>query len=172
LVAQNLEAKFRLRDFVAAEAAAAALGYVDQGTLMQRDTFFVVREGKLKLREETGIGARLIGYSRRQVDGLQLSDYRLVPVAEAAGIRAVLSDTLGVLAEVRKRRRLWLHGTVRLHLDRVDGLGDFGEIEAVVAPGEDPEAYRTFVDHTLAALGIGPGDLIEASYFELAKGAE
>ncbi len=167
-MAQNLEAEFRLRDFVAAEAAAAALGYVDQGTLIQRDTFFVVPNGKLKLREETGIGARLIGYSRREVDGLLLSDYRLVPVTDAAGTRAVLSEALGLLAEVRKRRRLWLHGSVRLHLDRVEGLGDFGEIEAVVGTGESAEVWRAFVDRTLAALGIGAADLIEGSYFELA----
>jgi adenylate cyclase class IV len=167
-LARNLEAKFRLGDLVAAEAAAAALGYVDQGRLIQRDTFFVVPNGKLKLREETGIGARLIGYSRREVGGLQLSDYRLVPVADAAGTRAVLSETVGVLAEVRKCRGLWLHGSVRLHLDRVEGLGDFGEIEAVVGAGESAEAWRAIVDRTLGALGIGAADLIEGSYFELA----
>jgi predicted adenylyl cyclase CyaB len=167
-LAQNLEAKFRLSDFAAAEAAAAALGYIDQGTLVQRDTFFVVPQGKLKLREEEGEGARLIGYARHQIDGLQVSDYRLVPMTDAEGTRAVLAATLGVLAEVRKRRRLWLHGTVRLHLDQVGGLGDFGEIEAVVSAGENAECYRAFVDQTLAALGVDRTALIDASYFELA----
>lgn len=167
-MATNLEAKFRLADLAAAEAAAAALGYVDRGTLIQRDTFFIVAEGKLKLREETGIGARLIGYSRREVDGLQLSQYKLHPVANAGEMRQLLSDTLGVLAEVRKRRRLWLHGSVRLHLDQVEGLGDFGEIEAVVGGGETAEHYRGFVDRTLAALGVAHAQLIEGSYFELA----
>ncbi|MCX7070511.1 MAG: class IV adenylate cyclase [Gammaproteobacteria bacterium] len=166
----NLEAKFRLPDHAAAQAAAIAIGYRPEAVLNQRDTFFVVATGKLKLREEDQ-RSYLIGYGRVERDGLQLSDYQLVPVPDPAAMRALLAGTLGVLAEVRKRRTLLLCRNVRLHLDEVDGLGLLGEIEAVVPDGGDPEAERAFVDTTLAALGVGREQLIEGSYFEMARTA-
>lgn len=166
----NLEAKFRLPDHAAAQAAAIAIGYRPEAVLNQRDTFFVVATGKLKLREEDQ-RSYLIGYGRVERDGLQLSDYQLVPVPDPAAMRTLLAGTLGVLAEVRKRRTLLLCRNVRLHLDEVDGLGLLGEIEAVVPDGGDPEAERAFVDATLAALGVSREQLIEGSYFEMARPA-
>ncbi len=164
----NLEAKFRLPDHAAAQAAAIAIGYRPEAVLSQRDTFFVVATGKLKLREEDH-RSYLIGYGRVERDGLQLSEYQMVPVPDPAAMRTLLAGTLGVLAEVRKRRTLLLCRNVRLHLDEVDGLGLLGEIEAVVPDGGDPEAERAFVDATLAALGVTKDQLIEGSYFEMAR---
>ena len=82
----------------------------------------------------------------------------------------MLADALGVIAEVRKVRTLLMRRNVRLHLDRVEGLGSFGEIEAVVAEDETPEVYRAEVDAILATLEIAPEDLISKSYFELLSG--
>ncbi|WP_428382650.1 class IV adenylate cyclase [Nevskia ramosa] len=168
----NLEAKFRLPDHAAAQAAAIATGYRREALLNQRDTFFVVASGKLKLREEARDGfphAYLIGYGRVEREGLQLSEYQMVPVPDPEAMRSLLAGTLGVLATVAKRRTLLLCRNVRLHLDEVDGLGTYGEIEAVVPEGADPEAERAFVDATLAALGVSRAELIEGSYFELAR---
>ena len=64
---KNLEAKFRLADLVEAEQRAAAIGYTRRAILEQRDTFFRVANGKLKLREENG-SAVLIFYHRIEVD--------------------------------------------------------------------------------------------------------
>jgi adenylate cyclase class 2 len=165
---RNLEAKFHLADLDCARRAAEALGYSERGVLVQRDTFFRVASGKLKLREEPA-GAWLIHYGRDQTGGLQLSNYQIVAVPDAAAIRTILAAALGVIAEVRKRRTLLRRDHVRLHLDRVEGLGEFGEIEAVIAPGDDPERSRGAVDELLRALGVASGDLIEQSYFELAR---
>ncbi|HEY6395727.1 MAG TPA: class IV adenylate cyclase, partial [Candidatus Binataceae bacterium] len=134
--------------------------------LWQHDTFFVVSDGKLKLRQEDA-GAWLIHYRRADKDSLMLSQYEIVPVAEPERIRAILSEAIGVLAEVRKRRVLMTRDNVRLHLDSVEGLGEFGEIEAVIADGDDPEASRAAVDELLDALEIAREELIEVSYFEL-----
>ncbi|HTR60252.1 MAG TPA: class IV adenylate cyclase [Candidatus Binataceae bacterium] len=169
---RNLEAKFRLRDLNQARERAMAIGYSSRSVLRQRDTFFRVANGKLKLREG-GEESRaiLIHYGRRETDTLQLSNYEIVPIPDAEKTRAMLSDALGVIAEVRKERILLMRANVRLHLDRVEGLGDFGEIEAVIADGDDPEASRAAVKETLAALQIGRDDLIDISYFEIAAQA-
>lgn len=163
---RNLEAKFRVPDLSAAQAAAIAMGYKPAGLLIQHDTFFRVANGKLKLREEEG-RAYLVGYVRADRNALQLSEYDLVPVSNPEAIKALLVTTLGVLAEVRKRRTLLLHEHVRLHLDEVEGLGTYGEIEAVLDTDSELEAERAFIERTLTVLRIERSSLIESSYYEL-----
>jgi predicted adenylyl cyclase CyaB len=166
----NLEAKFRLPDLVRAEADAIAIGYARRATLTQRDTFFRVGQGKLKLHEEDG-EARLIFYGRTANRSLMLSNYEIEPVADGPRIGRMLTEALGTIAVVEKVRILLMRDNVRLHLDRVTSLGTYGEIEAVVADGDDPERSRGAVDELLAALGIAQSELIEVSYFEmLARG--
>ncbi len=52
-------------------------------------------------------------------------------------------------------------------MTRLRKLGDFGEIEAVIADGDDPERSRDAVNEILAALNVGKADLIDVSYFEM-----
>jgi len=163
---KNLEAKFRLDDLALAEERARKIGYTRRMILNQRDTFFVVPNGKLKLREENG-PAKLIFYAREESGPLKLSSYDLVTVAEPEATRAMLSAALGVLAVVTKERILLKRDNIRLHLDRVAELGTFGEIEAVIAAGDDPENSRAAVNELLRTLEVEPRGLIDVSYFEL-----
>jgi predicted adenylyl cyclase CyaB len=163
---RNLEAKFRLRDLALARRRAEAIGFELRAILIQRDTFFRVEHGKLKLREEAG-ATTLIHYRRDQLAGLDLSDYQIVPVANPEPMRTMLANALGVLAEVRKERTLMMRGNIRLHLDRVEGLGEFGEIEAVLDENDSAESSRPAVDAILAALEVS--ELIGVSYFELMR---
>jgi predicted adenylyl cyclase CyaB len=163
---RNLEAKFPVDDAALARRRAEALGFSMRAMLDQRDTFFGVAHGKLKLREEAD-SAALIRYGRVRQGALEVSDYEIVQIADPGPLRAMLAAALGVLAEVRKQRTLLLRRNVRLHLDHVARLGAFGEIEAVIAADEAPELYRSEIAELLAALGIGPNNLIRKSYFEL-----
>ena len=163
---KNLEAKFRLVNHADAQARATALGYARRAILNQRDTFFRVANGKLKLREDNG-GAVLIFYRRSESGSLMISDYEIVPVADPMRMFRMLDDALGTLAVVEKVRTLMTRDNVRLHLDRVARLGEFGEIEAVIAAGDDAEQSRGAVDEILAALKVAPADLIDVSYFEM-----
>ena len=166
---RNLEAKFRIGDAAQARARAEAIGFSLRASLVQRDTFFAVAQGKLKLREQAD-GAALIHYRRAREGSLEVSDYEIVAVAEAKTMRAMLSNALGAIAEIRKERTLLMRRNVRLHLDRVEGLGSFGELEAVIPAGETPDEYRAEAEEILAALEITPADLISKSYFELVSG--
>ena len=164
---RNLEAKFRLDDSRKARERAAVIGYKQRSVLRQRDTSFRCASGKLKLREENG-RAMLIYYGRRTAEALQLSTYEIVEIVDPENTRAMLAAALGVIAEVRKERTLLMRANVRLHLDRVEELGEFGEIEAVIPEGSDPECGRAAVDELLAALQVSRETLIDVSYFELA----
>jgi len=163
---KNLEAKFRLIDLAEAQARAAALGYTRRAILNQRDTFFRVANGKLKLREENG-SAVLIFYHRGESGPLMLSNYEIVKIADPPRTLRILATALGPIAVVEKVRILMMRDNVRLHLDQVTRLGEFGEIEAVIADGEDPERSRDAVNEILAALNVGKADLIDVSYFEM-----
>lgn len=164
---RNLEAKFRLADHADAEMRATAIGYTRRAILNQRDTFFRTANGKLKMREENG-SAVLIYYHRDESGPLMLSNYEIVPIADPPRTLRMLSDALGTIAVVEKVRTLMMRDNVRLHLDRVATLGEFGEIEAVIAAdGDDPERSRGAVDEILAALGVPQSDLIDVSYFEM-----
>ena len=93
-----------------------------------------------------------------------MSHYRLVAVADAPALRTALAAANGVRAIVVKRRRLLLWEGVRIHLDTVDGLGSFVELEAVAKPRSDLASERERVARLRAALGIADAALRPGSY--------
>jgi adenylate cyclase class IV len=123
---RNLELKARDNDPERSLATCEALGAEAQGVLTQRDTYFNVAQGRLKLREERGATPHLIGYERPDLSGQRESRYRIVAVEDAEVLKAALSGALGVKVVVAKERRLYLwEGNVRIHIDAVEGMGNF-----------------------------------------------
>jgi homotetrameric cytidine deaminase len=132
---RNVELKARDPDPERTLRAALADGADDQGVLVQRDTYFAAREGRLKLREEDLREPQLIAYARADEATARTSAYHLVDVPDPAGLTAALGDALGITVVVAKRRRLLLRDGVRIHLDDVEGLGHWVELEAVAGAG-------------------------------------
>lgn len=134
---RNLELKARIGSIERAEKQARASGAVFKRILIQTDTYFHVRRGRMKLREQEGLPAELVVYEREEVAEERKSDYRRIPVQDSGAMKIGLSDALGILVVVRKERRLFTYRGARIHLDSVDGLGTFLEFE-VPDPGEAP----------------------------------
>jgi len=105
---RNVELKAVDPDPARTLALALALGASDEGVLVQRDTYFRVASGRLKLREEEPGEAHLIAYSRPDAAEVRVSSYRVVPVPDPEGMRAALTETNGIDVVVEKRRRLLL----------------------------------------------------------------
>jgi homotetrameric cytidine deaminase len=166
---RNVELKALDPDPARTLERALALGAEDRGVIVQRDTYFHVREGRLKLREEEPGEAHLIAYSRPNAAEVRVSSYRVVPVPDPKGMRAVLVETNGVDVVVEKRRRLLLWETVRIHLDEVLGLGAFLELEAVAEPDSDLARERRQVSQLREALHIGDDALREGSYADAVR---
>jgi adenylate cyclase class IV len=123
-VSRNVELKARDADPAATLARAHAAGAVEADVLEQRDTYFAVPNGRLKLREERGGAATLVAYNRTNSTDTRVSDYELVAVHDPPALARVLSLVLGIRTVVEKRRRLLMwEDTVRVHLDDVRGLG-------------------------------------------------
>lgn len=163
---RNLELKARDPDPVRSARVCRELAE-DKGTLIQRDTYFDVPRGRLKLREERDADAHLIAYARPDVAGATESRYRLIPVNDPIELKEALAGVFGIKVVVRKSRRLFIFAGVRIHLDRVEDLGDFIEFEGVAADGGDPKRFAGLLDDLRRSFGIRDEDLLRESYADL-----
>ncbi|RMC22792.1 hypothetical protein DUI87_00203 [Hirundo rustica rustica] len=109
----------------------------------------------------------LIFYERPDSAGPKLSSFTITPTADPEGLQAVLAQSLGTLGTVTKERLLLLLGQTRLHLDRVQGLGDFLELEVVLRPEQSVEDGQRLARELLRDLGIGERDLVCGAYLDL-----
>ena len=166
----NVEIKAALHDRAAVVKRLAALATEGPTTLAQHDTFFACPNGRLKLRELGPGDGQLIFYTRADAAGPKISQYRIAPIAEPGALRATLAPALGVTGEVKKVRTLYLVGRTRVHLDEVEGLGNFLELEVVLRNGEAAQAGVAEAHALLQALGIPHSALVSGSYADLLAG--
>jgi homotetrameric cytidine deaminase len=168
---RNVELKARDPEPERSLERARALCAEDRGELRQRDTYFAAPRGRLKLREQQPGGAELIAYERPDAAQARESRYRIAPVADPGALREALDAALGTVAVVDKRRRLFVWEGVRIHLDRVEGLGAFVELEGVAGADSDLAREGELVARLRAELAISD-DAIEATgYADLLTGA-
>ena len=139
-------------------------------TLQQRDVFFAVPEGRLKLRFVNDV-AELIFYRRTDSPTLRGSDYERLAIADGESMMHLLDLALSKLGEVRKVRQLYVVNNVRIHVDAVEGLGDFLEIEAVLDADHDEEQCRHAAQELLTLLEIGPEAYESRAYIDLLSAA-
>jgi predicted adenylyl cyclase CyaB len=170
-MARNVEIKARTADLAALEARTAAIADAGPVPIAQDDTFFRCDAGRLKLRAfEDGRG-ELIFYRRPDRGGPKTSSYVIARTPEAAALREVLALAHGIAGRVVKQRTLYLVGRTRVHLDRVEGLGDFMELEVVLAEGEPEGAGEREALALMARLGIAREALVEGAYVDLLRAA-
>src|SRR5690606_4848377 len=123
--------------------------------------------GRLKLRMFSESSGELIFYRRPDPAGPKESFYIRSPAPDPASPRQSLGLAYGETGRVIKRRTLYLVGRTGVHLDRVEGLGDFIELEVVLDEGESIDSGTKEAQSLMAALGIGASQLIEGAYVDL-----
>lgn len=164
---RNIELKARLADPTRARDVAERLATRRGGVLEQTDTYFCTRRGRLKLRETAGQPAHLVAYERSDEANQRASDYHLVPVADPAGLKAVLTHAWGTRTVVCKRRELFFFHNVRLHLDEVQGLGWYLEFEAVLDADHGEADGRAKLAELIREFGLLPEQFEGRSYADL-----
>ncbi len=162
----SLELKARCSDFTEAQSKALALTAQPPTHDSQRDTYFATPRGRLKLRQSTVSGALLIPYIRPDSAGPRDTDSIVLPVKHGDDTRRLLDLILGTRCEVHKERYLYLWRGVRIHLDRVRGLGDFIEFEAPYSGAATRES-RDALDYLQAYFAVSPNDIVSGSYEDL-----
>ena len=163
---RNVELKSRDPDPARTLELALKLGATDEGEIEQRDTYFGGARARVKLREQTPGEDELIAYRRPDDDEARVSEYLRVPVPDAAALKEALDTAYGTKVVVVKRRRLLLWESVRIHLDEVEGLGSYMELEGLVDGDEDGPA-RERVERLRKELEIDAANLVAGSYSDL-----
>ena len=168
-VPSNIEIKARVGDLDTIRALVEPLADHSVEALTQEDIFFTAPSGRLKLRILGENRAELIYYERENAAGPKPSHYLIAPTTDPEALRVILTSVLQVVGVVRKRRWLYLVGQTRVHLDEVEGLGKFVELEVVLLD-DQPEAEGVGIAHDLMTrLGISREQLVEAAYIDLLK---
>jgi predicted adenylyl cyclase CyaB len=163
----NVEIKARVENVEAFERRVAEIADGPPETLEQLDTFFAAPRGRLKLRELPDGSGELIYYERPDDPGPSTSDYLVARAPDAGALKGVLTRALGVRGTVRKQRRLYLRGQTRIHVDRVDGLGSFVELEVVLRERQTADEGRDVAGGLMKILGVRSHDLVEVAYVDL-----
>jgi len=166
-VGRNVEIKARAGDFAAQREKAGELSGAPPELLSQEDTFFRTKRGRLKLRHLSENEGELIYYERPDAQGPTESRYMIIPTREPVVLRDALSKALGISGVVRKRREVYHVAGTRVHMDTVEGLGEFIELEALLTTDESHEAGHARVREISEALGICDEDLIDRAYVDL-----
>ncbi|MFH0778725.1 MAG: class IV adenylate cyclase [Candidatus Eisenbacteria bacterium] len=136
----NIEIKARARDFQRQRKIAERISETPGVEFTQEDVFFNTPEGRLKLRLFADGTGELIFYTRADEAGPRVSHYLRCGFRSPQSVREMLASSAGVRGTVRKTRTLYKVGNTRIHFDRVEGLGDFIELEFVMGSslaGED-----------------------------------
>jgi len=166
-MARNVEIKAVLRDRDAVIAVAAMRSDSVPEMITQHDFFFRCGAGRLKLRVFEPDCGELIQYDREDLPGPRFSQYQIAYTSTPEILLDILSRTLGRIGEVKKTRILFLIGQTRVHVDTVEGLGDFLELEVVLHPGQTEHDGRQIAEALLAEFGIKNDQLIAKAYVDL-----
>ena len=168
-MARNIEIKARIDSVDALLPRVRALADGDAQVIDQDDTFYQAPHGRLKLRRFADGSAELSHSHRPDGPEARASDYVRVPAVDFDGLSAALERALGSGGRVRKRRLLLHVGQTRVHLDRVEGLGDFLELEVVMREGQPDAEGRAIAEGLMDALGLQAAERVPGAYVDLLR---
>jgi predicted adenylyl cyclase CyaB len=167
---QNLELKARILSMSDSFQAARNLNIHSKGILHQRDVYYNVPHGRLKLRIFNNVKGEMIYYNRPDKEGRRYSDYFIIPVSNPKTANEFFTAALGQKVVVDKRRHLFLYKNARIHLDNVQGLGSYIEFEVVVKYGKTQA--RILLEFLSKHFKIKRSDTIAVSYSDMVLRAE
>ena len=163
----NIEIKAHARDFETIRSRAEKLSDSVMEVIPQEDFFFNVPQGRLKLRILAPDSAQLIYYTRPDQEGPKRSDYHIAHTSDPDNLKRVLELAYGIRGVVKKTRYLYLVGQTRVHLDDVDDLGHFMELEVVMKEGQSDAVGQEIAEGLMASLGVERSDLLEGAYMDM-----
>ena len=161
----NLEIKAKLPNRERAIEIAEALPSSFSDELNQTDTYFIAPQGRLKLREINQTTTELIYYNRAEDSNERISKFEIYQTANSHKLKSILTDAFGVKAVVKKHRRLYLFNTTRIHIDEVEGLGDFIEFEVPI--DSNIENAHQIIDFLISKFHLHTDIFIKGSYVDL-----
>lgn len=166
-MARNVEIKARVADMASLARRVAEIATEGPTVIQQDDTFFRCANGRLKLRAFSPAEGELIFYQRADRSGPKESFYLRSPTSSPHTLREALTRAQGQVGRVIKERTVFLVGRTRVHLDVVQHLGAFMELEVVLTDGEAAPAGVREAHDLMVQLGIEPSQLVDVAYVDL-----
>ncbi len=163
----NIEIKAKARNFERQKQLAQSISDVSATILVQEDTFYNTSRGRLKLRVLSSGQGELIYYERVDALGPKKSNYLIFKTTDPHTLHQVLLAAHGIRGVVRKKRILFISGQIRIHVDEVEDLGQFLELEVVMKPGQNEDEGTQMAVHCMQQLEIMETDLIQGAYLDL-----
>jgi adenylate cyclase, class 2 len=164
---KNIEIKAWCTDPIKTEVILLSNGAEFKGIDIQIDTYFNVKEGRLKIRQGN-IENALIFYSRKNDSGPKQSKFQLYQSSDIEKLIPILSNSLGILTVVKKYRKIFFIDFVKFHIDHLDGLGDFVEIEVGDLDDTKEIAYlEKICNKYIKLLQIEKDNFLTSSYSDM-----
>ncbi|MBN1290672.1 MAG: CYTH domain-containing protein [Candidatus Latescibacteria bacterium] len=136
----------------------------------QKDIYFKVSYGRLKIRNGN-VESCVVFYDRETIAGPKKCCYKIIHFEPGDPVITqfieLFSVSLGILCTVIKKREIYFIDNVKFHLDEVDGLGTFFEIEAINSEGIGEAKLRKQCKMYLNQFEIIPEQLVKASYCDM-----
>ena len=155
----NLELKIKVESHTKLINTLRRINAEKKGILRQKDIYYKTGKGLLKLRIE-GNSYTLIKYLRDE-KGKRWSNYELLRL-EGKNPEKYLNDIFDVDTIVEKKRILYLYKNTRIHLDEVERLGKFLELETLLVSTRK-DAEERFKE-IIKLLDLDPTKQIKKSY--------
>lgn len=168
MIIKNIEIKARITDYDKVKSLIEELCPTPVQTEHQEDTSFNTHKGRLKLRE-TKTDSALIYYDRKDSFEPIQSDIAISFIDNSATLKSVLSKSLGIRGVVKKKRILYKYAQTRIHLDNVENLGKFIELEVVLKSDQTLKDGDTIANNLMNKFNIQKSDLVDVAYIDLIK---
>ena len=164
---KNLEIKSKCKDFKKIKLAIKRINAKYNGILNQTDTYFPVKKGRLKMRVINNKHYELICYHRANRKNERYSNYEIVNFKNGKEVLSLLSRSLNILCTIKKKRELYIYENVRIHLDTVQKLGKFIELEIVCRTKRDENEVHRKMNFLKREFRITGNNLVSVSYSDL-----
>ncbi|MEN8192790.1 MAG: CYTH domain-containing protein [Bacteroidota bacterium] len=162
-MAVNLELKSKIESHKSIKIILESIGAEFKNILNQKDIYYKVDKGLLKLRIENG-NYSLIRYNREENNPDRWSNYHVVQL-KGEETELLFESLFEIETEVIKTRELYLYKDTRVHLDYVENLGSYIELETVVS--DSKERAKMLFDEMVNLLKLDLSNQIRSSYRDL-----
>ena len=169
---RNVEIKAKVTNLGYLLKVAQELSKSEGVILKQKDIFYLCPTGRLKLRSISSNGQsknELIFYQRPDEGGPKLSNFVTSAIPNAEEMDKILTSSNGSDGIVAKERILFMVGQTRVHVDKVEGLGDYMELEVQLRENQSVDEGSKIANDLMKKLGINEDDLITGAYHDLLK---
>jgi predicted adenylyl cyclase CyaB len=167
---KNLEIKSRYSNHRLALGVVKKLNAKYIGVLNQRDTYFNVKSGRLKMRVINNKSYELIHYIRANSKSARLCNYEIFKLKNHKQFFVILKKSLGVKCVIVKKRILYIYENVRIHIDTVKNLGKFLEFEVVCKDKKDKAGSVDKMHFLMNEFKIKKTSIVPQSYSDLILG--